>query len=243
VSLSKNDSTFLNLHMPNSLVTCKSLAKVNLKVWRDEAHGVTPSVEHQVSQDDDDVNSREHDSENEGVNHDQSVQGPVSPSASTRPPTPVTRPGSAASSAPSAPSSTTDIDDDMDVDALLREEEEIMREMNAAKNGASSSYKLSNVENDENVSWTEATVVPTAVPTAVPDMTMQPRLTGPTSRGEAEDEEFWNMIDEIENQPPAPDEYADMKQADNMTIGFAPASPSAIREQPTIGADWADMYE
>lgn len=128
----------------------------------------------------------------------------------------------------------------MDIDALLREEEEIMREMNATKNGTSGSYKPSNLEKNENALWTS----PTGVSITVLDKTVQPGSTRLAAFGDADEEDLWNIIDEIENQPQAPKDTTDIRKVkDAMNIELMDTSSSIIPEQPTIGADWADMYE
>lgn len=203
--------------------------KVNLKVWRDEAHGITPEVRHGVSQGNNGSGS-ERDSENEEPNLAQSAPGLVSPSSS-RPSTPVTRPGSAASTAPSVPSSATDNDNDMEIDALLREEEDILREMNrAGKEG--SSYKLSSQEDNEDALWAAAGGIPLL------DTSTRPGLAGPTFPGEADDEDMWDMFDETEKNSENKGKAVTMAAGEPVTPSF-PSLPG----QPTIGADWDDMYE
>ena len=198
-------------------------------------------MRHGVLQGNDDGSDSEKDSDNEP--NDRPAPNPPSPSSS-RPSTPVTRPGSAASTAPSVPPSVTDVDDDMDIDALLREEEEIMRAMDATgKEGRT--YKPPSVEVDDEDALRAAAE---GIPNGVPKMTTQPGLTSSSLFGEADNEDMWDMFDEMENQrpPPPPEAIVDKETAATTIAGesVAPApSPPAVSDQPTIGADWDDMYE
>lgn len=113
-------------------------------------------------------------------------------SRASRPSTPITRPGSVASS---VPSSATDMDD-MPIDALLREEEELSRDV--------SSYKPAEGENDEEgLLWA-----------AAGDLV-------PNDGEAADDEDMWNMVDEVMQTLPQASEGANSE----------------------VGADWDDMYE
>ncbi|KAF8580872.1 Swi3-domain-containing protein [Ramaria rubella] len=200
---------------------------VNLKVWRDEVHGITAEVGHEVTLD----------SENEDPNGNiQPAQ--EAPSPSSRPATPATRPSSALSIAPSVPSSPTDCEDDMDIDALLREEEQIMREMNGAQKG-SSAYKPSTVD-DEDALWVAAGGVPDDPPETEAEA---PEPMKQASNATVDDEEMWNILDEMEARSTTTKADGDAAMehinAEATRNTVAPVAP----EQPTIGADWDDMYE
>lgn len=208
--------------------------QVNLRAWRDEAHGVNPDVR------------REDEEEGDVRDNEDATSSP----ASSRPSTPVTRPGSAASTAPSVPSSATDASDDaMDIDALLREEEEIEREMNSTGKGGTG-YRPSDVT-DEDALWAAAGGVSDNVPGAdvVRNLTAE-------AIGEADDDDMWDMVDEMDTQASGRTKTNDSAHGSgngqseagshpgegvSTTAGRA-TSPAAPSEQPTIGADWDDMY-
>lgn len=113
-----------------------------------------------------------------------------------------------------------------------------MREMNAAEKGGSA-YKPSNPEDDEDTLWAAVN----GTTNDVPEVTTQLGLTPTIPHDEVEDEDMWNMLDEMNKRPAPKDNVDDGKEVP--TVISEPAAPSAPEapEQNTIGADWDDMYE
>jgi len=135
--------------------------QVNLRVWKDEGQGIPTGNRHEYSDD----------GARDALSDDEPSRSHASSTAS-RPSTPITRPGSVASTAPSVPSSATDTD----IDALLREEEELT--------GDVSSYKPAEGEDEDEGLWAAAgDLIP--------------------NDGEADDEDMWNMVDEVMQMPQA----------------------------------------
>ncbi|KIJ44036.1 hypothetical protein M422DRAFT_47539 [Sphaerobolus stellatus SS14] len=202
---------------------------VNLRVWRDEAHGVAPGSRPEDDHTDGSNSGSDNEdgrSKSKAPGTEETTQtGPAITPGSSRPSSPHTRPASAASSVLSVPSSATDIDD-FDMDALLREEEELMQQVaNDASKGPSYKPAPINFDDDDEL-WAAAGDLN---PDSSPSMSVSTSAK-PTAVGEADDDDMWNMVDDIIQAPapkPAPKE--------NPT--------PAEEEQPTVGADWDDMYE
>ncbi|GJJ12109.1 hypothetical protein Clacol_006350 [Clathrus columnatus] len=183
---------------------------VNLRVWRDSAHGI-------ASDQREDESASE--SEAPGITTNSAQSEAESNSSVNR-----TR---SESRAPSVPSSATDIHD-MDLDAILQEEEDLMREMNGGNFSTSKQYQVTETlaGDDEEALWTAAERA-----LAVP----QPLLS--MSMGEADDDDMWDIADQIQ-KPTA---------IQNTVVPSEPALAPAVENDddglPTLGGDWDDMYE
>ncbi|KAF8522253.1 replication fork protection component Swi3-domain-containing protein [Hysterangium stoloniferum] len=194
----------------------------NLRVWRDEVNGTTSGVRHEVTRGsgDEDSDGMQGDADESG-GHGRARQGSAGASTS-RPSTPVTRPASAASTAPSVPSSATDVED-MDIDALLREEEELLRAMDGEQ--SRSTYKPAAVEeDDEEALWAGFPDPPMEKTRVLENNGYKPSHT------EANDEDMWDII-------------AEMEAASNRIEPVNNVKENKVAAEPTIGADWDDMYE
>jgi len=220
MSLAQNDGaslTYLDLSLSQQI-------QANLRGWRDEVKGVTSEVQHEVargSRDDSDGDT----DETEGHGDAEGRARLSSAGASTsRPSTPITRPASALSTGPSIPSSATDVED-MDVDALLREEEELLREMSREQNR--STYKPTTIEDAEEALWAGFPDPRMEKASVLQDNGHKP------SHAEADDEDMWDIIAEVEA---ASNKIGPMNNVkENIVV--------ATQNEPTIGADWDDMYE
>lgn len=195
---------------------------VNLRVWRDEAHGLTRS------QPEDDTESGSEPEVNPlNTNETRSPQsGAQSQVSSSRPESPINSTRSM-SAAPSVPSSVvTDMDD---IDAMIREEEELMRELNKGST-ASKPYQANEVAtvDEEEALWAAAEGAP-----AVPQMELQTQL--PESL--EDDADFWDMVDDIQNSANDRNELAVQPKSPSDSV---PTNQDGL---PTVGGEWEDMYE
>lgn len=196
---------------------------MNLRVWRDSAHGITQNQQPE--------NDEESGSER-GVDQINATETPSSPfkaqseASSSRPGSPRIR-TRLESVAPSVPSSATDIDD-IDLDALIREEEGLMQELSGGNVATSKQYQAAGTvtTDDEEALWATG---------GAPELDRGPFAT---SFGAMGDDDMRDPVDKIR------------KLSTTREESLAPSKPPSHSttledgaEMLTLGGDWDDMYE
>lgn len=117
-----------------------------------------------------------------------------------------------------------------DIDAMIREEEELMRELDGGGSTVSKQYQVSGTatSNEEEALWAAEEGAP-----AVPQMELQALL----SKSLEDDADLWNIVDDIQNP------LIDQNELEIHSKSPSDSVPTNQDELPTIGGEWEDMYE
>lgn len=117
-----------------------------------------------------------------------------------------------------------------DIDAMIREEEELMRELNGGDSTASKQYQVSGIamSDEEEALWAAAEGAP-----AVPQVELQTLL----SKSLGDDTDLWDIVDDVQNSLTDQNELGIHSKLPSDSV------PTNQDKLPTIGGEWEDMYE